>query len=75
MQYSTRQSMVLPRHILITNVRANDMDDPNVQFGWTMGGTPGVIKAPNDNYAITGPEAAKIAKSLTSHWHERVTLD
>lgn len=57
---------------LITNVRAKDMDDPNVQFGWTMGGTPGVIKAPNDNYAITGPEAAKIAKSLTSHWHERV---
>ncbi|CAO2651713.1 Nn.00g042830.m01.CDS01 [Neocucurbitaria sp. VM-36] len=57
---------------LITNVRANDMDNPNVNFGWTMNGSPGVIKAPNDNYTITGPPAAHIAKSLTSHWHERV---
>lgn len=57
---------------LITNVRANDMDNPDVNFGWTMGGSPGVIKAPNDNYTITGPPAAQIAKSLTSHWHERV---
>lgn len=57
---------------LITNVRAKDMDDPNVVFGWTLGGSPGVIKAPNDNYTIVGPPAARIAKSLTSHWHERV---
>lgn len=57
---------------LITNVRAGDMDNPDVNFGWTMGGTPGVVKAPNDNYTITGEAAAKIAKSLTSHWHERV---
>lgn len=57
---------------LITNVRANDMDNPNVTFGWTMGGSPGVIKAPNNDYTITGPVAARIAKSLTSHWHERV---
>ncbi|KAH9866804.1 hypothetical protein J1614_008497 [Plenodomus biglobosus] len=57
---------------IITNVRANDMDNPDINFGWTMVGTPGVIKAPNDNYSITGPVAANIAKSLTSHWHERV---
>lgn len=57
---------------IITNVRANDMDNPDMNFGWTMVGTPGVIKAPNDNYSITGPVAANIAKSLTSHWHERV---
>ncbi|KAF1833504.1 FAD/NAD(P)-binding domain-containing protein [Decorospora gaudefroyi] len=57
---------------LITNVRADDMNNPDVNFGWTMGGSPGVIKAPNDNYTITGPPAAQIAKSLTSHWHERV---
>jgi 2-polyprenyl-6-methoxyphenol hydroxylase-like FAD-dependent oxidoreductase len=57
---------------LITNVRADDMDNPDVNFGWTMGGSPGVIEAPNDNYTITGLPAAQIAKSLTSHWHERV---
>jgi 2-polyprenyl-6-methoxyphenol hydroxylase-like FAD-dependent oxidoreductase len=57
---------------LITNVRANDMDNPDVNFGWTMGGSPGVLKAPNDDDTITGPLAAQIAKSLTSHWHERV---
>ncbi|KAL6704190.1 hypothetical protein ACN47E_008447 [Coniothyrium glycines] len=57
---------------LITNVRASDMDNPDINFGWTMGGSPGVISAPNDNYTITGEPAAKIAKSLTSHWHERV---
>jgi len=57
---------------LMTNVRANDMDNPNVNFGWTMGGSPGILKAPNDDYTITGSTAAKIAKSLTSHWHERV---
>lgn len=57
---------------LITNVRANDMDNPDVNFGWTLGGTPGIVKAPNDNYTIVGAPAAKIAKSLTAHWHERV---
>lgn len=57
---------------LITNVRANDTDNPDISFGWTMGGSPGVINAPNDNYTITGPAAADIAKSLTAHWHERV---
>lgn len=57
---------------LITNVRANDMDNPNIDFGWTMVGSPGVISPPNDNYTITGKPAAQIAKSLTAHWHERV---
>ncbi|KAJ4363685.1 hypothetical protein N0V83_009982 [Neocucurbitaria cava] len=57
---------------LMTNVRANDMHNPDINFGWTMGGSPGVIKAPNDKDTITGPVAAQIAKSLTSHWHERV---
>ncbi|KXX73874.1 Zeaxanthin epoxidase, chloroplastic [Madurella mycetomatis] len=56
---------------IITNVRPGDMDDPNVQFGWTMGGQPGVIKAPNDDYSIVGKQAAEIAKSLTKHWHPR----
>jgi 2-polyprenyl-6-methoxyphenol hydroxylase-like FAD-dependent oxidoreductase len=57
---------------LITNVRANDMNNPDINFGWTMAGSPGVIQAPNDNFAILGKPAAKIAKSLTAHWHERV---
>lgn len=57
---------------LITNVRADDMNNPDINFGWTMGGSPGVINPPNDNYTIIGKPAAKIAKSLTSHWHERV---
>lgn len=57
---------------LITNVRAKDADNPKINFGWTLGSSPGVIKTPNDDYTITGPPAAHIAKSLTSHWHERV---
>ncbi|KAK0624537.1 hypothetical protein B0T17DRAFT_590438 [Bombardia bombarda] len=56
---------------IITNVRPGDMDDPNVSFGWTMGGQPGVIRAPNDNYSIVGKEAADLAKSLTEDWHPR----
>ena len=27
---------------MITNVRPGDMNDPNVQFGWTMGSEPGM---------------------------------
>jgi 2-polyprenyl-6-methoxyphenol hydroxylase-like FAD-dependent oxidoreductase len=57
---------------LITNVRAQDMDNPDTVFGWTMGGAPGVINAPNDNYTIIGKPAADIAKNLTKHWHPRV---
>ncbi|PSN65492.1 FAD/NAD(P)-binding domain-containing protein [Corynespora cassiicola Philippines] len=57
---------------LITNVRAGDMDDPDMEFGWTMVGSPGVIQAPNDNYTIVGKPAADIAKSLAAPWHARV---
>jgi len=56
---------------IITNVRPNDMDDPNVEFGWTMVGVPGVIKAPNDDYTIVGKTAADIAKSLMKGWNPR----
>ncbi|THX47075.1 FAD/NAD(P)-binding domain-containing protein [Aureobasidium pullulans] len=54
---------------VITNVRAGDMDDPNTQFGWTMVGEPGVIKAPNDDYTIVGETASNIARELTKDWH------
>lgn len=57
---------------IITNVRPGDMDDPNVQFGWTMGAQPGVIQPPNDDYTITGVAAANIAKSITKDWHPRL---
>jgi 2-polyprenyl-6-methoxyphenol hydroxylase-like FAD-dependent oxidoreductase len=57
------------RVFVITNVRAGDMDDPNVKFGWTMGAQPGVIKTPNDDFTIIGRPAAEIAKSLTVNWH------
>lgn len=60
------------RVFVITNVRPGDMDDPNVQFGWTMGGVPGTINAPNDNYALIGAPAADIAKKLTADWHPRL---
>lgn len=56
---------------VITNVRPNDMDKPDVEFGWTMVGPPGVIKAPNDDYSIVGKVAADLAKSLTKEWHQR----
>ena len=60
------------RVFMITNVRPGDMDDPNVQFGWTMGGQSGLIQAPNDDYALIGAPAAKIAKSLAANWHPRL---
>lgn len=65
------KSNPLGRVSIITNVRPNDMDDPDVQFGWTMVGVPGVIKAPNDDYSIVGKTAADIAKSLTRSWNPR----
>jgi len=57
---------------VITNVRPGDMDDPDVQFGWTMGAQPGVIRPPNEDYTITGTVAADIAKSIAANWHPRV---
>ncbi|KAF2093511.1 FAD/NAD(P)-binding domain-containing protein [Rhizodiscina lignyota] len=56
----------------MTNVRPNDMDDPNVMFGWTMSAQPGVIEPPNNDYTIVGVAAAKIAKELTKNWHPRI---
>jgi 2-polyprenyl-6-methoxyphenol hydroxylase-like FAD-dependent oxidoreductase len=56
----------------ITNVRSGDMDDPNVQFGWTMLAQPGVIKPPNEDFSIVGRPAAELAKSLTANWHPRL---
>jgi 2-polyprenyl-6-methoxyphenol hydroxylase-like FAD-dependent oxidoreductase len=60
------------RVYVITNVRPGDIDDPEVEFGWTMGGTPGSIKAPNDDFSLIGKPAAEIAKALTANWHPRL---
>jgi 2-polyprenyl-6-methoxyphenol hydroxylase-like FAD-dependent oxidoreductase len=60
------------RVFVITNVRPGEMDDPNVQFGWTMGSQPGVIRAPNDDYSMVGTPAAAIAKALTANWLPRL---
>ena len=68
----TDESNPSGRLFTITNVRPGDMDDPNVQFGWTMGGVPGAINAPNDNFALIGAPAADIAKRLTANWHPRL---
>ena len=57
---------------VITNVRPGDMDDPNVQFGWTMAAQPGMIRAPNDDYSTVGAPAAEIAKARTAKWHPRL---
>lgn len=57
---------------VITNIRPGDMDDTNIQFGWTMGAQPGVIRAPNDDHSLIGTPAAEIAKSLTANWHPRL---
>ncbi|KAI1071777.1 hypothetical protein LB507_005288 [Fusarium sp. FIESC RH6] len=56
---------------LMTNVRSGDMDNPDIKFGWTMGGNPGVIRAPNDNYAIVGKQAADIARSISKNWNSK----
>jgi 2-polyprenyl-6-methoxyphenol hydroxylase-like FAD-dependent oxidoreductase len=56
---------------IITNVRARDMDDPNIQFGWTMIAPGAIIKAPNDDYSIVGKQAADIAKGLTANFDPR----
>lgn len=56
---------------LITNVRPGEMDDPNVNFGWTMGGEPGTVSVPNDDYSLIGKPAADIAKDLTKDWHPK----
>ena len=60
------------RVFVITNIRPGDMDNPNMQFGWTMGAQPGVIRALNDDYSMIGTPAAEIAKALTASWHPRL---
>ena len=57
---------------VITNVRSGDMDNPDLEFGWTMGAVPGLIRAPNDNLSTIGKPAADIAKALTANWHPRL---
>ncbi|KAL2069248.1 hypothetical protein VTL71DRAFT_15586 [Oculimacula yallundae] len=68
----TDQSSPRGKVFCITNVRSGDMDNPNINFGWTLGGEPGVIQPPNDNYTIIGETAANIAKDLTANWHPRL---
>ncbi|KAF2663713.1 putative zeaxanthin epoxidase, chloroplastic [Microthyrium microscopicum] len=57
---------------VITNVRAKDMDNPNIEFGWTMGAQPGVIEPPNNDMAIIGRPAAEIAKKFAANWHPKL---
>src|SRR4051794_25716719 len=57
------------RVFCITNVRAGDLDDPDLEFGWTLGAQPGVINIPDDNISLIGKPAADIAKALTKDWH------
>lgn len=37
-----------------------------------MGSTPGIIRPPNDDFAVIGKPAADMVKSLTAKWHPRV---
>lgn len=55
---------------LMTNVRSKDKDDPTVSFGWTLGGSEKLIKAPNNNYTLVGKPAADIVREMTANWHE-----
>ncbi|KAK7048342.1 FAD/NAD(P)-binding domain-containing protein [Favolaschia claudopus] len=56
---------------VITNVRSQDMDDPTIQFGWTLAAPGAVVQAPNNDYTIVGKQAADLAKSLTANWGPR----
>jgi 2-polyprenyl-6-methoxyphenol hydroxylase-like FAD-dependent oxidoreductase len=68
----TDQSNPEGKVFVMTNVRSGEMDDPNLQFGWTMGAQPGIIKPPNDDHSIVEAPAAEIAKDLTMNWHPRI---
>lgn len=70
--HDSSSSSPSPSLSIITNVRSRDMHNPNLSFGWTMVGQPGILTAPDNNYSVIGLPAAKIAKSLTSNWHPRV---
>lgn len=64
----------------ITNVRGpggevsegDGLLDDSRLLGWTMGGRPGVVRAPGDDYTLVGAPAADIARRLTKGWHARV---
>ena len=56
---------------IVTNVRSSDKDDPSLEFGFTFIASPGIIKAPGDNYALIGRPAADLAKDLTKDWNPR----
>ncbi len=57
---------------LMTNVRSGDMENPDIEFGWTLGAQPGIIQIPNNDHTIIGKPAADIAKALTAKWHPRL---
>ncbi len=45
---------------------------PAPTFGWVLGGTPGTISAPNDDFSVIGKAAANLSRELTSRWHARL---
>lgn len=55
---------------LITNVHPTAPGE-QVEFGWTFVGGPGTIKAPGDDWSVTGRVAADLSRELTAQWHER----
>ncbi|KFX95376.1 hypothetical protein O988_05812 [Pseudogymnoascus sp. VKM F-3808] len=57
---------------VITNVRPGEMDDPSLNFGWTMAAEPGVVSPPNNDDSTIGIPAAEMAKAITADWHPRV---
>ncbi|ELR06983.1 hypothetical protein VC83_06596 [Pseudogymnoascus destructans] len=56
---------------VITNVRPDEMDDPSLNFGWTMVAEPGIVAPPNNDDSTIGAPAADVAKELTADWHPR----
>lgn len=57
---------------LITNIRPGEMDNPDVQFGWTIMAGPGIVSPPGDDLAVIGRPAAESARALAKGWHDRV---
>lgn len=56
---------------IITNVRPDEMDDPSLNFGWTMVAEPGIVSPPNNDDSTIGIPAADVAKELTADWNPR----
>jgi 2-polyprenyl-6-methoxyphenol hydroxylase-like FAD-dependent oxidoreductase len=57
------------RLVMITNTVRRS---PTPSFGWVLGGTPGTISAPNDDFSVIGRPAADLARELTAGWHARL---